>query len=292
MHRTIVVACFLLIVTISTPAGAGDPIKLENIGPVFGGAHVMANASGESTLELDNLPCIVEDYTATWCSNCVDVEHALADIKNDTGLQLYMMHRYFGEQQDPFGTELSDLRWQDRYESRLPPMVVFNGTMKQSGSVPSGNSLGEDYTKLAQETLQIGEGNSSLIWSNETSTASWHIHGVNVPENGELISMIWVVEKMGYFEEGGNKEEYYPDIVREIIYLDNAMNGSMTIDLPAPWDDDDLELHLIHQINLTVVDDPVPISVAPEESGIPGFIGHFALFALAVAAIISRQKHA
>ena len=94
MHRTIVVACFLLIVTISTPAGAGDPIKLENIGPVFGGAHVMANASGESTLELDNLPCIVEDYTATWCSNCVDVEHALADIKNDTGLQLYMMHRY------------------------------------------------------------------------------------------------------------------------------------------------------------------------------------------------------
>ena len=291
MHRTIVVACLLLVVTISTPAGAGDPIKLENVGPVFGGASVVANASGESTLELDNLPCIVEDYTATWCSNCVDVEHALADIKNETGLQLYMMHRYFGEQQDPFGTELSDLRWQDRYESRLPPMVVFNGTTKQSGSVASGNSLVEDYTKLAQETLQIGEGNSSLIWSNETSTASWHIHGVNVPENGELISMIWVVEKMGYFEEGGNKEEYYPDIVREIIYLDNAMNGSMTIDLPAPWDDDDLELHLIHQINLTVVEDPVPISVAPNEA-IPGFIGHFALFALVIAAIISRQKHA
>ena len=157
-------------------------------------------------------------------------------------------------------------------------MVVFNGTTKQSGSVASGNSLVEDYTKLAQETLQIGEGNSHLSGQTKQSTASWHIHGVNVPENGELISTIWVVEKMGYFEEGGNKEEYYPDIVREIIYLDNAMNGSMTIDLPAPWDDDDLELHLIHQINLTVVEDPVPISVAPNEGAIPGFIGHFALF--------------
>ena len=120
MHRGILMACLLLGVAISTPVGAGDPIKIENIGPVFGGANVMANTSAESTLELDNLPCIVEDYTATWCSNCVDVEHALADIKNDTGLQLYMMHRYFGEQQDPFGTELSGLRWQDRYESRLP----------------------------------------------------------------------------------------------------------------------------------------------------------------------------
>jgi len=66
---------------------AGSPQTLDNVGPVFGGVHLDANVSGNSSSSLSDLPAIVEDYTATWCTNCVDVEHALDDIADDNHMQ-------------------------------------------------------------------------------------------------------------------------------------------------------------------------------------------------------------
>ena len=84
---------------------AGDPEKLEDVGAVFGGAHVNANESGNFSMAFSEMPAIVEDYTATWCDNCVDVEHALNDVEETNNMQQYHFHRFIGESEDPLGSE-------------------------------------------------------------------------------------------------------------------------------------------------------------------------------------------
>ncbi|DAC45602.1 MAG TPA: hypothetical protein D7H93_04210, partial [Candidatus Poseidoniales archaeon] len=92
----------VLIVTLfCTSAASAGPAETVDAGVVFGGQSTEANMSAASTMNLSDFPTIVEVYTATWCSNCVDVEHALDDVESNLSMQQYHTHRSISEVQDP-----------------------------------------------------------------------------------------------------------------------------------------------------------------------------------------------
>ena len=123
----------LLSVIIPNNADASPAEALE-VGVVFGGQWAEANNSTVQASQLSELPAIVEDYTATWCTNCVEVEHALDDVAQQIPLQQYNFHRSIGETQDPFGTDVLDQRWDARYGQRVPPTVIFNGSQSSASN--------------------------------------------------------------------------------------------------------------------------------------------------------------
>jgi len=296
--------CIILILLISIipSSNAGAPEDLEEVGFVFGGVYIDANNSGNATIALSDLPAIVEDYTATWCTNCVKVEHALNDVEETNNMQQYHFHRFIGESEDPLGCQEGDDRWIERYDQRLPPTVVFNGTIRQVGSVPAGDSLQDDYNVNLQNPLSLGQGTSTLGWvasTNDSSAiATWNLvmDTDTIPEGASVMSSIWVVEHIAYFPDGSNGEEYYHESVRAIIELGESMSGSMDVTLPAAYDGDDLEIHLIHEVVLPepVEEDPVtpadPVEEEDDEdSGLPS-IGFIAVLSVIMVAAFTAQR--
>jgi thiol-disulfide isomerase/thioredoxin len=302
--RVILIALILGLSTL--PASqAGEPEDLDEVGFVFGGVHIESSMSGNSTGNLSDLPAIVEDYTATWCTNCVKVEHALDDVEETNNMQQYHFHRFIGENEDPLGSQEGDERWIDRYEQRLPPTVVFNGTLRQIGSVPSGDSLQGDYDTNLQNALSLGEGTSTLGWvaatNNSSAIATWNLvfDTSLIPEDATIKSSIWVVEHLAYFPDGGNQEEYYHESVRGIIELGDSMSGSMEVTLPTAYDGDDLEVHLIHEVVLPEPEVEVPVNpddpieddtIEDEDSSLPSISLIAALSVIMIAAFTVQRK--
>ena len=294
--------CLILVLLISIipTTNAGSPEELDDVGSVFGGVYLDANVSGNATSSLSELPAIVEDYTATWCTNCIDVEHALDDISDENHMQTYHFHRFIGENEDPLGSQEGDDRWIERYEQRLPPTAVFNGTIRQVGSVPDGETLQEDYNQNLQNALNLGTGSSSLGWivtndSNPIATWNLAVDMAMFPEGSEIKSSLWIVEVLAYFPDGGNQEEYYHKSVRGIIDLGKDITGSMEVTLPAAYDGDDLQVHLIHEVIL-----PEPVEETPsepvaddsedeEDSGLPS-VSLIAVLAITMFAAITVQR--
>ena len=298
-------ACIILILLISIvpSSNAGAPEELDEVGFVFGGVHIEAWHSGNSTSNLSDLPAIVEDYTATWCTNCVKVENALDDVEETNNMQQYHFHRFIGESEDPLGCQEGDDRWIERYDQRLPPTVVFNGTIRQVGSVPAGDSLQDDYNANLQNPLSLGQGTSTLGWvasTNDSSAiATWNLvmDTDTIPEGATVMSSIWVVEHLAYFPDGSNGEEYYHESVRAIIELGESMSGSMEVTLPTAYDGDDLEVHLIHEVVLPEPVDEDPVTPADpveeeddEDSGLPSISFIAVLSVIMVAAFTAQRK--
>ena len=297
--------CIILILLISIipSSNAGAPEELDEVGFVFGGVHIEAWHSGNSTSNLSDLPAIVEDYTATWCTNCVKVENALDDVEETNNMQQYHFHRFIGESEDPLGCQEGDDRWIERYDQRLPPTVVFNGTIRQVGSVPAGDSLQDDYNANLQNPLSLGQGTSTLGWvasTNDSSAiATWNLvmDTDTIPEGATVMSSIWVVEHLAYFPDGSNGEEYYHESVRAIIELGESMSGSMEVTLPTAYDGDDLEVHLIHEVVLPEPVDEDPVTPADpveeeddEDSGLPSISFIAVLSVIMVAAFTAQRK--
>ena len=279
---------------------AGSPENLEDVGWVFGGVYLDANESGNSTSSLSELPAIVEDYTATWCTNCVTVEDALNDIAENNNMKTYHFHRFINENEDPLGSQEGDDRWINRYDQRLPPTVIFNGTIRQIGSIPDGDSLQDDYNKNLETSINLGIGSSSLGWAvsnNSNTIATWNlaVDMSNFPQDSEIKSYLWVVEEVAYFPDGGNEEEYYHKSVRTIIDLGNATTGSLEVTLPAAYDGDDLQVHLIHEVVLPEPDGETPEEPSEEEtededdSSLPS-IGLAAVVAMTMFAAVTVQR--
>jgi len=269
----------LLIVTIGLllpiNAQALDPVPLTNQGIIGGNVLDISslengseNRSGFAGGALDSAQ-VVEVYTATWCANCVDTEHALMESLNNTDATVLVFHRFIGESEDPFGTQEGDDRWTDRYgeESkdivglqRAAPTVVFDGSRMKSGSSSHGESLEADYSEMYQDKHEYRSLNgieSEFSWTgnNSTGTLDWKLDGPDYwnNENITLNHYLVVVEESAYFPDGSNGLEYYEDVVRAVILLDASvqddgreLGGSVELQLPAAWDGDDLSLVLIH----------------------------------------------
>ena len=290
MRKAFFLIGILILTAIGPTLSVAAPATTTGVGILFGGQSFEANQSGSSTVNFSEMPSIVEVYTATWCSNCVDVEHALDNIENETGLQQYHTHRAINEVQDPLGTIEIDQRFHDRYGVRAPPVVVFNGSVLKPGSVTDADSLESEFTSLAQQSMEI-TGTSTFTWnttSNSTGTAAWSIEPQDLAfinqldgydSQSSLFAYAWIVEQSAFFEEGSNGLGDYPHVVRGIIELgeinmtSNDLSGSANITLPTAYDGHDLSVHLIYQFNLPAeVEEPeveTPPLIDSSEEGLP-----------------------
>ena len=270
MRKAFFLFGILVLTALGPTTSVAAPSTSTDAGIMFGGQWFEANQSGESSVNFSELPPILEVYTATWCSNCVDVEHALDAIMNETGLQQYHIHRAINEPQDPLGSIELDQRFYDRYGVSPPPVVVFNGSVIKIGSVTEYESLESEFTELAQENMDIS-GTSTFTWnstSDSTGRVTWAIEPLNLtfPAGASLFAYAWIVEDSASFEEGSNGLGDYPYVVRGIIELGEinmtsnpqVTSGSSNITLPPAYDGNDLSVHLIYQFNLpTEVDVPI-----------------------------------
>ena len=258
----LVLIVFLMAFVPSSTVAA--PATQTDVGVLFGGQWSLSNESGASLSNLSELPPIVEVYTATWCSNCVDVEHALDNIENETGIQQYHIHRAINEIQDPLGSIEIDQHFIDRYGIQAPPVVIFNGTTIKIGSIAEAASLEEEFTVLSDAHLSL-IGDSSFAWtplSQDAGFVAWSLDVENMaaPEGSSIVAQAWVVEDSARFEDGSNGLEHYPHVVRGIVELGHlnltdesvTMTGNTTISLPPAYDGSDLSVHLLYQLKYPV----------------------------------------
>lgn len=267
LRRLPVLLVFALMMC-SGSASALPAVEVDN-GMIFGGQSASANNATTATNNLSDLAAVVEVYTATWCDNCVHVEHALEEVHDGGHLTAYHIHSTLS---DPFGDEALEQRFRDRYVhltdySHSPPGVVFNGTVKKAGSVPDvdvhdndHDNLVEEFTGFAQRDLALGAGTTVFSWTpmSETSgTVGWALDiDERLLENMTLNVAAWVVESTADYEEGTNGQGTYPHIVRAMVSLGNQTEGTATLALPTPHDGDDLEIHLVYEIVPVVPETP------------------------------------
>lgn len=292
------IIAFVFITCLITPvSGASPATEVDDVGWIFGGVNVeMSITNNVGASNFSELNPIAEDYTATWCDNCVPVEHALENVSaQDKKLNIYAFHRSIGETEDPFGSESLDKRWEERYDERLPPTVVMHGKSMKIGSVPKTGSLESDYLTMANSGPDLGIGTSTLHWNNNTRMAQWSVvYNDSILEGGNLTSQLWIVEESAYFADGSNGEENYPHIVKAIIDLGEGNQGESYVPTISAYDGDDLSIHLMHVVIPKVVEEPITEEPVEEEDesdddGLPGFGVMLTLSALSLAAIARRQ---
>ena len=250
MRRVIVVSCLLVLISFTGTSGvAAKAPEDTDAGPLFGGQWAWANNTSSQTSTLNSLPAVAEDYTATWCTNCVKVEHTLEDLQDSGEIQKYHFHRA-NDHEDPFGSNNTEQHFSSRYTAGAPPIVVFNGTQKQIGSTPNGDSLQEDYRTLIGQSLNLGNGNTTLSWTSQdggTGIVSWSVDlDMTQFEEYDMSVNIWFVEAAAEFSEGSNGEGTYPSIVTEIVEVGNVATGTATVSIPTAYDGDDMQVHLMY----------------------------------------------
>lgn len=271
---------------------AALPAEPTEAGMMFGGQWAPANNTSAQVTELGDLKTVVEVFTATWCTNCVDVEHALEDVQGAGLLQQYHVHRSIGETQDPFGTDELDQRWKDKYGHDSPPTVVLNGSMKKIGSVADDGTLVNEFTNLANTDLGLGNGTTSFSWTPtgaQSGTVAWSLDiSERVLEGHDLHVTVWWVEAHADFEEGTNGLGTYPHIVHAIVDLGDALNGTASLTVPEAHDGSDMEVHLIYELSpLEMMVNPAPPLVDDDEA-MP-WVSAWSSMAVVVAVAFTRR---
>ena len=147
MRKVTIILAMLLVIAMTTPSSTAKPAVDSNNGPVFGGQHTDVSNQSNQTSQISMLPPIAEDFTATWCSNCVKVEHALDELEAEGELQKYEFHVDPDIDESGFGSPEMTQHLRSRYNVPSPPLVAINGIMKKEGSVPESDSLVSDYRK-------------------------------------------------------------------------------------------------------------------------------------------------
>lgn len=254
MTRFLVVGVLAILIASTVPIAHAVEIKELESGVLFGGLHGMANETIATNSTLDDLPAIAEDYTATWCGNCVEVGNALETVAENVSMEIYAVHRNIHETQDPLGNENVDQRFRDRYgfyaPQFKPPVAGINGKYALQGSNSVGDSLESDFTELATQPRNLGDGFVTMAWTptgENSGTIAWSI---DQSTSAEYNVSIWMVEKVAYFPDGTNNQMYYHHIVREIIDVGTVTDtglssGTAQVTYADAYDDDDLEVHLM-----------------------------------------------
>lgn len=272
MRKGFILVGLLMLTAFCPVSSVALPATTLEVGAVFGGQWSEANVTSTSTSNLSEFPSVVEIFTATWCGNCVNVEHAFEDVSENVSIQQYHVHRAINEPTDPLGSETVNQRFYDRYGikytvegneySMFPPASAINGSIFKGGSVTDYDSLTSEFTDLTQRPLELGNGSSTYAWtptSNSTGIVAWSLDINTTQFNGGTITAnAWIVEQTANFE-GSNGLSSYPHVVRGIIELGQELSGTTEITLPPAYDDHDLTVHLVYQVNM-----PVPVDEEQE----------------------------
>ena len=302
MRKVAVIMVISLIVAMSVPLSSAKPAVESDNGPVFGGQHTNTSTQSNQTSQISMLPPIAEDFTATWCSNCVKVEHALDELELEGELQKYEFHVDPDIDGSGFGSAETTQHLRSRYSVQSPPLVAINGIMKKEGSVPDSDSLVSDYRNMMQTQLELGDAVSAFAWTpaadcdcdlpDDMGIISWNLDAdVSAYPSATLSVNAWIVEQSAEFSDGSNGQGTYFDIVRQIVNLGSNYQGTANVAIPTAIDGDDLEIHLVYVMNIPQSNDDLPVTTTPDEaSPLPGFTTSFAILAIVGAAMLTRRK--
>ena len=126
MRRLATLTIIFLILAMALPTSNAKPAEPTNTGAVFGGQHSLIDNLTTDSSPIDQLPAIAEDFTATWCDNCLQAEAVLDDLESEGLVQKYEFHRS-PDHEDPLGDDFASAYLTQRYQVSVPPMVAFNG---------------------------------------------------------------------------------------------------------------------------------------------------------------------
>ena len=295
MRRLATLTIIFLILAMALPTSNAKPAEPTNTGAVFGGQHALIDNLTTDSSPIDQLPAIAEDFTATWCDNCLQAEAVLDDLESEGLVQKYEFHRS-PDHEDPLGDDFASAYLTQRYQVSVPPMVAFNGTIKKAGTLPDSDSLESDYRAMIATPLGMGDGVSSFAWTPKANCncdipdgygiINWNLDlDMSLYPDMTLNVNAWFVEDTAQFSDGGNGAGSYHDIVRNITDLGGELSGTATVEIPLAYDGNDLEVHLVYVMDIV----ETPQETPSDESSVPGFGMLITLSAIFCAAVILRR---
>ena len=202
------------------------------------------NDTGENhSYNVDEMPILVEIYTATWCTNCVTTQGIMSDAIGDSDVEMIHYHRHWFEPRDPFGSNSTEERWTNTYghavtlnggAPRLAPTKVVDGERMHYGSRANSDSLMDDYTaSLSKGPNGLLNGNISLNLHQLEDFISfdWDISSLAIATQKEYSLEPWIllIEEEAYFPNGSNGLETYEHVLLEALSLDSSKNSSGVI---------------------------------------------------------------
>ena len=267
-----VLLSLLLLIPIISSAATDTDVEWEDarvsqgaFGGTIGGLSIpLSDNSTESAVSSDvnELPTVIEVYTATWCTNCVATEGHMDEAIGDSDVELIHYHRHWFEPTDPFGSNSTEERWESQYghavtlaggSPRLAPTNVIDGERLHFGTRAKTSSLVEDYSlSISEGTSAPVMGQLSLMTSSSQEQEieiSWDTSGMMYSCADDCPSFAtspWIlfVEDSAYFPDGSNGLEYYSHVLHEAIELEGE-DGTLSMTPPPAWDGDDMSIVLI-----------------------------------------------
>ncbi len=215
---------------------------------IFGGIIVDPNENFNNSIYTKDSPSIAHIFTATWCTPCVEVEHAIEDVANETDVIMLTFHRFAGETEDPFGSENAENWWKEWFNENLPlqPTAIINGGDSLIGA--SQGSYDNLYAKAIEKPDLESSNQTELSmihtsFDSNSSEFSWEV--VDVDGCDDVKTFVNFVEDVAYFPNGSNGLDNYTHIVHHVKEM---LGGSGTADLSQglseinAYDGDDLKL--------------------------------------------------
>tara|TARA_B100000902_G_scaffold398739_1_gene466648 strand:+ start:573 stop:1511 length:939 start_codon:yes stop_codon:yes gene_type:complete len=212
------------------------------------------------TQAVEDMPTIVEVYTATWCTNCVTTQDVMNEVIADSDAELIHYHSHWFDSLDPFGSDSAEERWESKYghasalrlSPRDAPTKVVDGERFHWGTRPSSESLASDYEAsfFRGSTAPLsGNFSFSILQSPNSLMVGWNLSSISshAPTEVSIEPWLLLVEDSSYYPDGTNGMQYYEHILLEAILLESLSQnyGSATVNLPSLWDGDDLKLVIL-----------------------------------------------
>jgi len=245
-----------------------DEAREGVIGGAIGGLTLplpMNSTNASIAMDVASFPQVIEVYTATWCTNCVQTEKILNQVIDQSNVVVINYHKFKFEPEDPFGSNETDDRWELIYGAtsttvgfspRLAPTTVFDGERLHLGTRPKSSSISSDYSQsISEGSSHPYSGNASFSFSRSSASSpnsvdfSWNadnlIHDcVTDCQLYTLTPWIMFVEKVASFPEGSNGKGNYSNILMDTIQLPSSQ-GEISVTIPDAWDGDDISAVLV-----------------------------------------------
>ncbi|HJL55134.1 MAG: hypothetical protein QGF28_01730 [Candidatus Thalassarchaeaceae archaeon] len=306
--RTLAALLMVALIIIPIQASAANGGMWEDaregiLGGTLGGISLsLSGNTTDSSISMDviDLPTVIEVYTATWCTSCVTTEHTLDEAIGDADVTRIHYHRHKFEVEDPFGSNGTEERWESIYGTastsvggapRLAPTTVFDGERLHLGTTSKSDSLQSDFSaSLAIGPSHVYDGSMSLsaIESEGVTEFSWDITTMiyNCADECPIetrTAWLLFVEGSASFPDGSNGIGDYIHVLHDAVPLDGPI-GSTVIDVPPAWDGDDMSAVLLVDWSL---------EPSPPEPGIVGKIipaPSVAILVCMLAALVPRRR--
>ena len=214
MITFILFICNLTVVSVSS-----ETENDSNRNAIFGGIVIDPNENFSSSINTKDASSVAHIFTATWCTPCVEVEHAIEDVANETNVTMLTFHRFAGETEDPFGSENAENWWKEWFNEERPlqPTAIINGGDSLIGA--SQGSYDNLYSKALEKPLleskdQTQDSMIHTFFEQDSSEFSWEVLDVDGCE--DVKTFINFVEDIAYFPNGSNGLKNYTHIVHHV----------------------------------------------------------------------------